>query len=132
MDSSGLAAGAAITILITLTLLAVGKFGQESHSDLEAALRLLYRNESPKKPRKSFFLFLSPVGAEKWPTQSQAQGLPGRIIRRLSACTCVPHREGNSMGHKSCWLEILLRRRWFPFFRGRKHHRWFSVILTCY
>jgi len=78
MDSSGLAAGAAITILITLTLLAVGKFGQESHSDLEAALRLLYRNESPKKPRKSFFLFLSPVGAES--------GLLSLRLRVAPAC----------------------------------------------
>jgi len=32
-----------------------------------------------------------------WPTQSQAQLFPGCVIRRLSACAHVPHREGSSM-----------------------------------
>jgi len=33
-----------------------------------------------------------------WPTESEAQRFPGCVIRRLSACIRVPHREGNSMG----------------------------------
>ena len=33
-----------------------------------------------------------------WPTESWTQHFPGCVIRRLSACTCAPHREGNSMG----------------------------------
>ena len=32
-----------------------------------------------------------------WPTDSYAQRFPGHVIRRLSACTCMSHRGGNSM-----------------------------------
>ena len=33
-----------------------------------------------------------------WPTETQAQRFPGNAIRRVSACTRVPHEEGNSTG----------------------------------
>jgi len=33
-----------------------------------------------------------------WSFECSAQRFPGCVIRRLAACTGVPHREGNSMG----------------------------------
>jgi len=33
-----------------------------------------------------------------WPTESEAQCFSGCVIRRLSACTRVPHRDGKAIG----------------------------------
>ena len=40
--------------------------------------------------------------------QSSSSYLPGCVIRRLSACTRVPHREGNSMSEPPLLGDFLL------------------------
>jgi len=39
-----------------------------------------------------------PEWCRNWPSVYSTQHFPGRIIKRLSACTQVPHRDGNSIG----------------------------------